>query len=334
MFRTKFFSLILLSIAAGFSMPQSAEAGPLLDWLLGRRCCRPHGCFRPAVPVTTASPCNTCQTTCMQTCQRTVVNYVPCTSYRTSWECVPVTSYRPQTQVDPCTGCSVTCMRPCTTYTYRAKQTPYTTYRPVYSTQTYQVPITYSTQMPQVPVAPTGGCNTCGVPGVAGVTSPTTVPSITGTINTGGSYTTVPANGVPTPAASTQPSLNPQVNQRPIIIEQPSVPSGSTSRLPVESNVTPVKDPQPLNQWHNNPPQLFTEEAKTAESPVYQRFNYTPVRFASTAEPGLKDAEINQPSQVVYYGSVTRSKQAQQPAASVTQPAAQELNQGWRSLSK
>jgi hypothetical protein len=60
-----------------------------------------------------------CMKTCQQTCSRTVVNYVPYTAYRTSWKRVPVTTYKPVTNSDPCTGCTVTCMRPCTTYTYQ-----------------------------------------------------------------------------------------------------------------------------------------------------------------------------------------------------------------------
>lgn len=59
--------------------------------------------------------------------------YVPQTCYRTQYVSVPVTSYRPVTSCDPCTGCAQTCMRPVTTYMYQARLVPYTSYRIVYS---------------------------------------------------------------------------------------------------------------------------------------------------------------------------------------------------------
>ena len=145
--------------------PADAQAGPLLDWLRARRCsrqtCSPPktGCDpcqtpsftntsfqQPATSLSAHNPAGLqpgqCMKTCNQTCSRTVVNYVPCTSYRTAWNRVPVTQYKPVTNSDPCTGCTVTCMKPCTTYTWQMKREPYTTYRPVYRTENYTVPVT------------------------------------------------------------------------------------------------------------------------------------------------------------------------------------------------
>ena len=34
------------------------------------------------------------------------VSYVPETTYRTQYQCVPVTSYKPSCEIDPCTGCA------------------------------------------------------------------------------------------------------------------------------------------------------------------------------------------------------------------------------------
>src|SRR3569623_1595391 len=61
----------------------------------------------------------------------TVVNYVPQTCYRTQYVTVPVTTYRPTTGCDPCTGCPITTMRPVVSYVQQARMVPYTTYRPV-----------------------------------------------------------------------------------------------------------------------------------------------------------------------------------------------------------
>ena len=101
--------------------------------------------------------------TCQKTCSRTVVNYVPYTAYRTAYKRVPVTQYRPETNTDPCTGCTVTCMKPCTTYTYQCQRVPYTTYRPVYRQETYKVPVTTITND-----CSTGTCGPCNAPAATG----------------------------------------------------------------------------------------------------------------------------------------------------------------------
>jgi hypothetical protein len=88
------------------------------------------------------------------------VNYVPQTCYRTVYRPVAVTSYRPITTADPCTGCPVTSLSPVTTYVQRPMVVPYTTYRPVVTTVL-------------LPTAPACPCSTCatGACGVAPATS-------------------------------------------------------------------------------------------------------------------------------------------------------------------
>ena len=61
----------------------------------------------------------------------TTCNYVPQVAYRTVYTSVPVTSYRPITTVNPCTGCPVTALQPVTAYRLQPQLVPYTTYRPV-----------------------------------------------------------------------------------------------------------------------------------------------------------------------------------------------------------
>jgi hypothetical protein len=156
----------------------NAEAGPLLDWLTGKN-------RKQADPQVAYMPGTQCES-CTVTCQRQVVNYVPQTSYRTNWVQVPVTSYKPVATTDPCSGCTVTCMRPCTTYRWQAQRVPYTSYRPVYSTVTVQRPLNAmlsgTTGMPA-----TAGCATCGVPA-----APTAAPTA-GVLTPGGSYLNTPA---------------------------------------------------------------------------------------------------------------------------------------------
>ena len=170
MMKLKLSLLTLVMLAGHAFIASDADAGPLLDWLRGKKnnCCRSaqpaYGYYPTAA--TSAQYAGTaqnaynlqpgqCMKTCQQTCSRTVVNYVPTTEYRTNWNRVPVTQYRPVTNSDPCTGCTVTCMKPCTTYTYQMQRVPYTTYKPVYRTETYKVPVTTITND-----CATGNCST------------------------------------------------------------------------------------------------------------------------------------------------------------------------------
>jgi hypothetical protein len=52
----------------------------------------------------------------------TTTNYQPRTSYRPVWQRVPVTYFRPVSQVDPVTGQLVQQMQPCTTYRWQVQQ--------------------------------------------------------------------------------------------------------------------------------------------------------------------------------------------------------------------
>jgi hypothetical protein len=101
-------------------------------------------CFAPAAPAAPVAQ---------------QVNYVPQTCYRTVYSPVAVTSYRPITTADPCTGCPVTSMAPVTTYVQRPVVVPYTTYRPVITT----------VMMP--PVAP--ACSTCSACSSCATAAPT-----------------------------------------------------------------------------------------------------------------------------------------------------------------
>ena len=299
------------------SMPQSAEAGPLLDWLRGRR----NACCRPAQPV--ANNCTTCGTapqvaavasnaaglqpgqcmrTCQQTCSRTVVNYVPQTAYRTSWKQVPVTQYRPVTNSDPCTGCTVTCMRPCTTYTYQAQRVPYTTYRPVYRTETYRVPVTTITNDCATGGCPTGTCGTGGsVSGSAtrtdnfapnsavtfGTPTISTQPATSfsapsGGLSTGGGFQTGPTPAAP---ADLTPSL------------QGISPQGSSSRAPVIDQLTTQASYKPRRQPTRQTPTVASVTERISNSAARRQFAYSPIRFASqrTIAEDVRDAQDEAP---------------------------------------
>ena len=224
MLRTKLLTLFVVAITSQMAMISEAQAGPLLDWLRGIR--RNNNCAAPqygfTAPAATPSVANLqpgqCLKTCQQTCSRTVVNYVPYTAYRTNWNRVPVTQYRPVTSSDPCTGCTMTCMKPCTTYTYKMQRVPYTTYRPVYRQETYKVPVT--TLVNSCPTntcaAPAPTCNTCGTGsnfGAAQNFAPQQPSYSAPVYSPGTSQGTVPADTVPslspTPAGSASRVLTP-----------------------------------------------------------------------------------------------------------------------------
>ena len=66
-------------------------------------------------------------------------SYVPETTYRTQYQNVPVTTYKPSCEVDPCTGCTRECMQPVTQYVQQAVNVPVTQYRAVTTTKYVQM---------------------------------------------------------------------------------------------------------------------------------------------------------------------------------------------------
>ena len=225
--------------------------------------------------------------TCQQTCTRTVVNYVPQTAYRTAWKPVPVTSYKPVTNTDPCTGCTVTCMRPCTTYTYQCQRVPYTTYRPVYRQETYKVPVTTITNdcatgtcntgcatcptAPQQSFAPTPAATTSNFApqtyaGAPSTTTSTYYETPEGTIVPQGSSSPTPANIAPSlDGSSTRNLVNPQSLQKPFLERYQS----SYSKVSDRSHI----------------PARINIEDRTAQSPVRKNWSYSPVRLAGYEKP-------------------------------------------------
>ena len=299
MLRTKT-TLIALTIAATMlaAIPSEANAdGPLRRWLRGFKKPAAGCCGAPAqqAPQTAACAPNAanlkpgqCMKTCMQTCTRTVVNYVPCTAYRTVTKRVPVTQYRPETKTDPCTGCTITCMKPCTTYTCQVQRVPYTTYRPVYRQESYKVPVTTiyndccndpcatgtcATGNCATGTCATAGCNTCGptqtpiqpnyapTPAPAPQTS-TYYESAPG-VTTGSSYGNGNGGFTPTPADQS-PTLNPTSSQRPV-----------TDRLNSSGE---------YQASHGVPARINIQET-ASRSPIHRQWSYSPIRLASYEQP-------------------------------------------------
>lgn len=240
MFTSNRFVILALVAASSLLPARSAQAGPLLDWILGKR-----QNTTTALPVAGCPTPGACTMTCQQTCQRVAVNYVPHTEYRAQWTQVPVTTYRPQTTVDPVAGCQITCMKPCTTYEWRVQSTPYTTYRPVYSTYTVQMPAT--TSYYSGATATTSGCSTCGIPAASSTVLPgtTTLPSSTVPSTTwGGQSVGVPGSSViigsPGVPADTRPTLTPGAFTPMGIPSNQTVQPGTTQRIVVPQEPAPT----------------------------------------------------------------------------------------------
>lgn len=286
MLRIKILSLAFaVGLLPTLACPNDAEAGPLLDWIRNR--CRRTTCAQPCAQVA-QNPYGLlpgqCLRTCQQTCSRTVVNYVPYTAYRTEWKRVPVTQYRPVTNSDPCTGCSVTCMRPCTTYTYQCQRVPYTTYRPEYRTESYQVPVTTLVNDCSTGTCATGTCatGTCAT-GSFGTECPTCIaPSNVAPTNT------APADGTYYEYPATNPPRGAVIN-----------PSGTFNTNVVPADQTPTLAPQSsrsvIDALRTEPtPTIYTQPTsysqpqqfggQTAQTPARKAWNYTPTRLASHAQ--------------------------------------------------
>ena len=331
MLRTKLLILTVVALTTQLSMVSEAQAGPLLDWLQGirRNCARPalpqYGYTAPSATAPAAQANNVanlqpgqCLKTCQQTCSRTVVNYVPYTAYRTNWNRVPVTQYRPVTSSDPCTGCTMTCMKPCTTYTYQMQRVPYTTYRPVYRQETYKVPVT--TLVNDCNTC-NSGCNTCAAgnvagpqnfapqqpsysapvysPGTSGVVPADTVPTLAPSQGST-SRTTVPSGSLSTDASYELQSAYQSTptysapSQTPIHVSPhtaarvPDVNSATRGVRP-ESSQRPFLD-RLQNQGSSNGYSGKLKQAKATPAPIkpttqmtslHRRWSYSPVRLAS-----------------------------------------------------
>ena len=182
------------------------------------------------------------------------VSYVPETTYRTQYQCVPVTSYKPSSEIDPCTGCPRECMEQVTQYVQRPVNVPVTQYRAVYSTKYVQMQPGYSAGSYGAPGA-------YAAPGAA--TAPMMTPPAAGTVSSpfaatvqttpqawGAAGTDVPQQlsqpGQPqniaapamAPAMVPQQGVQQPVYQQPTF-QQPIVPQGGTYAAPAPAAVQP-----------------------------------------------------------------------------------------------
>jgi len=249
--RRSFFAMLLASGLAGM-MQTACEAQCCLTDLFS--CCRkPPAAFAVApvpapimapIAVPVAAPIPAPPPPVVVPVQQ--VSYVPETTYKTQYQCVPVTSYKPSSEIDPCTGCPRECMEQVTQYVQQPINVPVTQYRAVYSTK-------YVQMQPGYQGAGTGAYSAPGV-----TTAPMMAPASAGAATSpfassvqappqawGSAGSDVPPQliqpgmqqNIGAPAMA--PAMVPQQGYQQPTFQQPVVPQSGTYAAPAPSAVQP-----------------------------------------------------------------------------------------------
>lgn len=176
-------------------------------------------------------------------------SYVPETTYRTEYKCVPVTSYKPSCEVDPCTGCTVECMQPVTQYVQQAVNVPVTQYRAVTTTK-------YVQMQPGYPGAPVAAGP--GMPAAPPAASPFSAVQ-----------TTPQAWGAAGPDVSRQPLPG---------VAPPALPPGPATAAPTYQQYQPVTTPAFA-------PQVPTIQGSSSQTITPQAGTYAPTQPLQPMQP-------------------------------------------------
>ena len=165
-------TLLASIIASGVAAPATEiQAGPLVDFLLGRR-------YDDAAPYTAAMPVavvppyasNAAPLGGMNIPQ-SVVAALPAGGYQTVLNKVPTTYYRPVTSLDPVTGTTITTLQPCTSYQHQALRVP--TLLPTAASPSYFTAYgTYGLGLAQNRFSPITGSTIAAAPGQSSLSIP------------------------------------------------------------------------------------------------------------------------------------------------------------------
>jgi hypothetical protein len=173
-------------------------------------------------------------------------SYVPETTYRTEYKCVPVTSYKPSCEIDPCTGCPIECMQPVTQYVQQPVSVPVTQYRAVTTTKYVQMQPGYAPPAYQ-------GAAAAPAPGFAPAASPfsavQTTPQAWGAAGADVSRQPLPGVAAPAlPPAAAPPATTyqyPQSAPAPMIVPQSGVSAATSQQQPLQPTQPPAFAPAP-----------------------------------------------------------------------------------------
>jgi hypothetical protein len=191
-------------------------------------------------------------------------SYVPETTYRTEYKCVPVTSYKPSCEIDPCTGCSVECMQPVTQYVQQAVNVPVTQYRAVTTTKYVQMQPGYA--------APPAAGMPATMPAMAPVGPPAASPFTA-------VQTTPQAWGAAGPDVSRQPLPG---------VAPPALPPGSITPAPTYQ-YQPVAPPAYA-------PQVPTIQGSAGQTITPQAGTYAPAQSMQPVQPQPTQAPAFSPA--------------------------------------
>jgi hypothetical protein len=213
------------------------------------------------------------------------------------------------------------------------RRVPYTTYRPVYRTETYRVPVTTISN-------DCNSCNTCGVSAGTCSTCNTGLPIANGqtvpggTINTGGNYSLQNGGALPPGTtvtelpADTTPSLNPQNSNR-SVIESLQNSDGSSTRIPMQQsnqNNWALTSTTPTTESFNRDWSSVPVTSVAAKSPVTKRFAYTAIK-----QVNYVTADDATPKAKTVRGKFSPVKSAVTPVAE--KPETEKVvNQGWETV--
>ncbi len=268
-------TIVWVCLAASFALAETpkANANTFLDWLHGRNTdetivCYPTYCYDPCVQY---DPCNPCATQVVPQGQAVApnwgtspmvqpappaVNPIPQTYYKTNWEKVPVTRYRPVVYSDPATGYPLTVMDPCTTYTWMPERRRQSFLSRLFHGADPPPAAVIPQATPCAPPCYSPVMSDCGIPAASSCCTPS-APAM-GPI---GSVTPIPTSPAPyypssppsSPMVPMTPGTSPQGIQTPgaavvppagaqqVPSAQPAVPADVTPRL--KPNIVPNKKP-------------------------------------------------------------------------------------------
>lgn len=286
--------VLLLAAGGASSLPRTAGAQCCLDGLFAG--CA--SCFRKAPPAYAVAPVAAPIPAPIPAPPPPVVvpvqqvSYVPETTYRTQYQCVPVTSYKPSCEIDPCTGCPRECMQQVTNYVQQAVNVPVTQYRAVYSTKYVQMQQggpAYG--VPAAPAAVTAPAATqFAAPlqttpqawGSAGADIPQQI--IQG--QTSIAAPTLPQGFVPQGSAPAPGVPQPTFQQQ--IVPQSGVYATPATPAPLQPTAPPALQPAPSLKPIPELPRSTPAVPGTTATPQVSGIQVQPARPASPAAPALQ----------------------------------------------
>ena len=218
-------------------------------------------------------------------------SYVPETTYRTQYQNVPVTTYKPSCEVDPCTGCSRECMQPVTQYVQQAVNVPVTQYRAVTTTKYVQMQPGYGGGYPAAQPATAMPAMVAPAPAMAApATSPFAAPVQTTPQGWGAAGADIQPQLVPgSPSPALPPASVPQTYQQPISPQGgyavPVQPQAAIQPQPTQPPaLSPTPSMKPIPELPKAAPAPAAPAAAATSTPAFAPYA-TPAPAGATTWP-------------------------------------------------